>query len=81
MYVEYAAVGYIAKRIEMRKKRYMNLQKLAEQRRAAMAASNNSGPDGETSTVAKSHVSIKMNYITNNKIRSFYILPQFIIPL
>lgn len=52
---EYAAVGYIAKRIEMRKKRYQNLQKLAEQRRAAMAA-NNSGPDGETSTVAKSHV-------------------------
>jgi len=52
---EYAAVGYIAKRIEMRKKRYQNLQKLAEQRRAAMAA-NNSGLDGETSTVAKSHV-------------------------
>ena len=39
----------------MRKKRYQNLQKLAEQRRAAMAAS---GPDGETApTVAKSHVS------------------------
>lgn len=40
----------------MRKKRYQNLQKLAEQRRAALANSNNSGPDGETSTVAKSHV-------------------------
>ena len=54
---EYAAVGYIAKRIEMRKKRYQNLQKLAEQRRAAMAAS---GPDGEAaSTVAKSHVIIR----------------------
>ena len=60
---EYAAVGYIAKRIEMRKKRYQNLQKLAEQRRAAMAAS---GPDGETaSTVAKSHV------IISRFIRSF----------
>nr|CAH0109575.1 unnamed protein product [Daphnia galeata] len=58
--LEYAAVGYIAKRIEMRKKRYQNLQKLAEQRRAAMQASTNagsSGLDGETasSTVAKSH--------------------------
>jgi hypothetical protein len=58
---EYAAVGYIAKRIEMRKKRYQNLQKLAEQRRAAMQASSNAGSgglDGETasSTVAKSHV-------------------------
>lgn len=55
---EYAAVGYIAKRIEMRKKRYQNLQKLAEQRRAAMASSN-AGADGEqaSSTVAKSHVS------------------------
>jgi hypothetical protein len=54
-------VGYIAKRIEMRKKRYQNLQKLAEQRRAAMQASSNAGSgglDGETasSTVAKSHV-------------------------
>ena len=45
----------------MRKKRYQNLQKLAEQRRAAMQASSNAGSgglDGETasSTVAKSHV-------------------------
>nr|SVE74296.1 EOG090X09BQ [Daphnia barbata] len=44
----------------MRKKRYQNLQKLAEQRRAAMQASTNAGSgglDGETasSTVAKSH--------------------------
>ena len=56
---EYAAVGYIVKRIEMRKKRYQNLQKLAEQRRAAMASTNaGSGDPGETaSTVAKSHVS------------------------
>lgn len=55
---EYAAVGYIAKRIEMRKKRYQNLQKLAEQRRAALASSNAASGDAETaSTVAKSHVS------------------------
>lgn len=58
MFAEYAAVGYIAKRIEMRKKRYQNLQKLAEQRRAALASSNAASGDGETaSTVAKSHVS------------------------
>ena len=51
---EYAAVGYIAKRIEMRKKRYQNLQKLAEQRRAALAI-NAGGADGDqtASTVAK----------------------------
>ena len=59
-------MGYIAKRIEMRKKRYQNLQKLAEQRRAAAAAGGGhpppgwmEGPDGETApTVAKSHVTI-----------------------
>lgn len=57
---EYAAVGYIAKRIEMRKKRYQNLQKLAEQRRAAPPPPGwMEGPDGETApTVAKSHVTI-----------------------
>jgi len=65
--LEYAAVGYIAKRIEMRKKRYQNLQKLAEQRRAAAAAGGGhpppgwmDGPDGETApTVAKSHCTNK----------------------
>ncbi|KAB7495402.1 Gamma-aminobutyric acid receptor subunit beta [Armadillidium nasatum] len=36
---EYAAVGYLGKRIQMRKNRIMNLQKLAEQRKAANAAS------------------------------------------
>jgi hypothetical protein len=47
-------VGYIAKRIDMRKKRYQNLQKLAEQRRAAMAI-NAGGAEGDqtASTVAK----------------------------
>ncbi|KAL7642734.1 UNVERIFIED_CONTAM: hypothetical protein RMT77_007299 [Armadillidium vulgare] len=37
--LEYAAVGYLGKRIQMRKNRIMNLQKLAEQRKAANAAS------------------------------------------
>ncbi|RXG73562.1 Gamma-aminobutyric acid receptor subunit beta [Armadillidium vulgare] len=36
---KYAAVGYLGKRIQMRKNRIMNLQKLAEQRKAANAAS------------------------------------------
>lgn len=47
-------MGYIAKRIDMRKKRYQNLQKLAEQRRAAMAI-NAGGAEGDqtASTVAK----------------------------
>ena len=83
---EYAAVGYIAKRIEMRKKRYQNLQKLAEQRRAAMQASTNagsSGLDGETasSTVAKSHVRKKLikrkkwNPGNLNSILKFYEIP------
>lgn len=66
-FAEYAAVGYIAKRIEMRKKRYQNLQKLAEQRRAALA-STNSGPDNETaSTVAKSHV--RTMWINDDSVR------------
>ena len=63
--IEYAAVGYIAKRIEMRKKRYQNLQKLAEQRRAAPPPPGwMEGPDGETApTVAKSHVTITLLYL------------------
>ncbi|RXG73560.1 hypothetical protein Avbf_01749 [Armadillidium vulgare] len=38
-FLQYAAVGYLGKRIQMRKNRIMNLQKLAEQRKAANAAS------------------------------------------
>ena len=61
---EYAAVGYIAKRIEMRKKRYQNLQKLAEQRRAAMAI-NAGGAEGDqtASTVAKNVSSFFFSFL------------------
>ncbi|OXA45738.1 gamma-aminobutyric acid receptor subunit beta isoform X1 [Folsomia candida] len=34
--LEYATVGYMAKRIQMRKNRFLALQKMAEQKRAAM---------------------------------------------
>ena len=51
IFTEYASVGYMAKRIQMRKNRFLALQKMAEQKKkeAMMAASNaalnNGGPD------------------------------------
>lgn len=36
IFLEYATVGYMAKRIQMRKNRFLALQKMAEQKRAAM---------------------------------------------
>ena len=47
---EYASVGYMAKRIQMRKNRFLALQKMAEQKKneamnASNAALNNGGPD------------------------------------
>ena len=36
---EYATVGYMAKRIQMRKNRYQNLQKAADAKKAEAAAS------------------------------------------
>ena len=35
-FTEYATVGYRAKRIQMRKNRFLALQKMAEQKKAAM---------------------------------------------
>jgi gamma-aminobutyric acid receptor subunit beta len=35
---EYASVGYMAKRIQMRKNRFLALQKMAEQKKNEMAA-------------------------------------------
>ena len=35
---EYATVGYMAKRIQMRKNRYQNLQKAADAKKAEVAA-------------------------------------------
>ena len=51
---EYATVGYMAKRIQMRKNRFLALQKMAEQKKseamnasnAALTALGNGGPDG-----------------------------------
>jgi glycine receptor alpha-3 len=48
--LEYASVGYMAKRIQMRKNRFLALQKMAEQKKneamnASNAALNNGGPD------------------------------------
>lgn len=46
---EYASVGYMAKRIQMRKNRFLALQKMAEQKKneamnATNAAMNDGGP-------------------------------------
>ena len=50
IFTEYASVGYMAKRIQMRKNRFLALQKMAEQKKneamnASNAALNNGGPD------------------------------------
>ena len=53
-HLEYATVGYMAKRIQMRKNRFLALQKMAEQKKneamnasnAALTALGNGGPDG-----------------------------------
>ena len=48
-FTEYASVGYMAKRIQMRKNRFLALQKMAEQKKneamnATNAAMNDGGP-------------------------------------
>ena len=44
---EYASVGYMAKRIQMRKNRFLALQKMAEQKKnEAMNANNAAMTDG-----------------------------------
>lgn len=43
MNVEYATVGYMAKRIQMRKNRFLAIQKIAEQKKLNV----DGGPDGE----------------------------------
>lgn len=41
LFVEYASVGYMAKRIQMRKNRFLAIQKMAEQKKnEALHASN-----------------------------------------
>ena len=50
IFTEYASVGYMAKRIQMRKNRFLALQKMAEQKKneamnASNAALNNVGND------------------------------------
>ena len=49
IFSEYASVGYMAKRIQMRKNRFLALQKMAEQKKneamnATNAAMNDNGP-------------------------------------
>lgn len=55
-------MGYIAKRIEMRKKRYQNLQKLAEQRRAAMAINAGGAECDQTASTVAKNVSFSWIY-------------------
>ena len=49
MFTEYASVGYMAKRIQMRKNRFLALQKMAEQKKKeimnAATNANNVGHD------------------------------------
>ena len=46
-FTEYASVGYMAKRIQMRKNRFLALQKMAEQKKnEAMNANNAAMTDG-----------------------------------
>ena len=41
MYLEYASVGYMAKRIQMRKNRFLAIQKMAEQKKNEAINSSN----------------------------------------
>lgn len=60
--LEYATVGYLGKRIQMRKTRFQALQKLVEQRKPLLAESNHAlaeggggNPDSGVSKYSKTH--------------------------
>ncbi|KAJ9574791.1 hypothetical protein L9F63_008055, partial [Diploptera punctata] len=58
--LEYATVGYMAKRIQMRKNRFLAIQKIAEQKKAGMDAAHAPppGPPGEGDHAPKQTVSV-----------------------
>lgn len=57
---EYATVGYMAKRIQMRKNRFLAIQKIAEQKKAGLDAAHAPppGPPGEGDHAPKQTVSV-----------------------
>jgi hypothetical protein len=57
---EYATVGYMAKRIQMRKNRFLAIQKIAEQKKAGLEAAHGPppGPPGEGDHAPKQTVSV-----------------------
>ncbi|XP_055531843.1 gamma-aminobutyric acid receptor subunit beta isoform X6 [Wyeomyia smithii] len=52
---EYATVGYMAKRIQMRKQRFMAIQKIAEQKKQQQADANHPPPPPPTSDHSHGH--------------------------
>ncbi|XP_021919066.1 gamma-aminobutyric acid receptor subunit beta isoform X1 [Zootermopsis nevadensis] len=58
--LEYATVGYMAKRIQMRKNRFLAIQKIAEQKKAGLEAAHGPppGPPGEGDHAPKQTVSV-----------------------
>ena len=60
IFPEYATVGYMAKRIQMRKNRFLAIQKIAEQKKAGMdtAHAPPPGPPGEGDHAPKQTVSV-----------------------
>nr|CAD7199133.1 unnamed protein product [Timema douglasi] len=58
--LEYATVGYMAKRIQMRKNRFLAIQKIAEQKKAGMDSAHPPppGPPGEADHAPKQTVSV-----------------------
>ncbi|PNF30267.1 Gamma-aminobutyric acid receptor subunit beta [Cryptotermes secundus] len=58
--LEYATVGYMAKRIQMRKNRFLAIQKIAEQKKAGLDAAHAPppGPPGEGDHAPKQTVSV-----------------------
>ena len=65
--VEYASVGYMAKRIQMRKNRFLALQKMAEQKKneammaAAAAAAAQAAAAAAANSSGSSHVALPHN--------------------
>jgi hypothetical protein len=59
-FTEYATVGYMAKRIQMRKNRFLAIQKIAEQKKAGLDAAHAPppGPPGEGDHAPKQTVSV-----------------------
>ncbi|XP_069686231.1 gamma-aminobutyric acid receptor subunit beta isoform X12 [Periplaneta americana] len=61
--LEYATVGYMAKRIQMRKNRFLAIQKIAEQKKAGLDAAHAPppGPPGEGDHAPKQTVRFKVH--------------------